>query len=72
MNGTQNLATLESTSETPGMFWKLVLEKNGAQLIHLCQKQCIRKKKKKHEYSTYNKKEGRVTGLVTACVGTAI
>jgi len=44
MNGTENLDTLESTSETPGMFWNLVLEKDGAQLQHLCHKWCIMKR----------------------------
>jgi hypothetical protein len=35
MNGTKNLDTLESTSETPGMFLNVMLEKEGDQL---CQK----------------------------------
>ena len=72
MNGTTNLDALESTSETRGMFWNVVLEKEGDQLDHLCQKWSITKRLGKHEYSTYNKKTWRVTGLVTACVGNAI
>jgi len=54
------------------MFRNLVLEKDGVQLHHLCQKLSITERLGRREYSTYNKNEGRVTGLVTACVGTGI
>jgi hypothetical protein len=69
---TENLGTLESTSEIPGMFCNVVLEKDDDQLDQSCQKWSITKSLGGQEYSTYNKKEGRLTGLVTASAGNAI
>ena len=46
MNGTENLDTLESTSETRGMFRNLVLEKDGVQLHHVSGMKYYRKARK--------------------------
>ena len=51
----------------------MVLEKDGEdQLDRSCEeRRSITESQGGEEYPTYNKKEGRLTGLVTSCIGIA-
>jgi hypothetical protein len=69
MNGIENLGHFGKYNRN---IWNILKYGNGEGLDHSCQKLCITKRLGGHEYSTYSKKEGRPTRLVTACVGTAI
>ena len=55
-------------------FCNVVTEKDGEdQLDRPCKKRIsITQSQRGEEYPTYNKKKGRITGLVTSCVGTAV
>jgi hypothetical protein len=71
--GCWNMNTSESRLEISGKFWNVVLQKDVENQLHrsVRNEEVLLKSEGGEEHPTYNKKRGRLTGLVTSWVGTA-